>query len=321
MNISMNTKSIIKSLAGMALVGMLAFGCESDGNVSPKGTPGLEALGAGDTVHQSPGTVCGDIITGRLVDAQGNPTSGDIFGPANYGTYSMMRSDNDMIVTYELDRGYFASDMNCYYGPANAIPRAQSGNVDAENLPLRWAIPNRGNGEVRWPYNDNVLCPNDIVFVGSVSIVQLDFLGNAFGETDVYFEGTDVGTNGWQSVGFCAPLCPGQTPPPPPCSVPSVAPGSNLDAYHCHNGNGQVKVKVCHLPPGNPANMQEICISVSALDAHILEFKPANNPCMGHHSGCHIGPCDPCGPGSSATNVPAADPCPGNGGNGGGRNR
>lgn len=320
MNSKINTRAIVKSLAGVALMGIMAFGCESSDNVNPKSNPNLAGQGAGDTIHEGPLNICGDVITGRLVDASGNAGSGDIFGPANYGTYSMMRADDDMIVTYSLDRGYFATDMLCYYGPTNALPRLQNGNVDAENLPLRWSVPSRGMGEVTWPYNPSVLCPADIVFVGEVTIVQLDFLGNAFGETNVYFEGTDVGTNGWQSVDFCASLCPGQQPP---CAIPSVTPTSDLSAYHCQNGNGQVKVNVCHLPPGNPANMQEICISVSALDAHILEFKPANNPCMGHHSGCHIGPCDPCGPGTSALNVPAADPCLGNGGNGGngGRNR
>jgi hypothetical protein len=29
------------------------------------------------------------------------------------------------------------------------------------------------------------------------------------------------------------------------------------------------KVLVCHLPPGNPANMQEICISPAAVDTHV----------------------------------------------------
>ncbi len=34
------------------------------------------------------------------------------------------------------------------------------------------------------------------------------------------------------------------------------------------NGNNK-KVYVCHLPPGNPANVQNICISVNAVPAHV----------------------------------------------------
>lgn len=102
------------------------------------------------------------------------------------------------------------------------------------------------------------------------------------------------------------------------CAVPTANPSTNLSAWNCTNGNGQQKVKVCHLPPGNPANRQNLCIAVSALPAHIVDFKPISTPCMGHHSGCHIGPCDPCGPGSSNSSIAAAQAfmqqygCPGN---------
>ncbi|HEX2900938.1 MAG TPA: SprB repeat-containing protein [Bacteroidia bacterium] len=66
----------------------------------------------------------------------------------------------------------------------------------------------------------------------------------------------------------------------------------------CGNGNnaGQ-KVIVCHLPPGNPANMQEICISFSGVPAHVARFRlPGSNPHQGHDSGCEIGRCgsNPC---------------------------
>lgn len=50
------------------------------------------------------------------------------------------------------------------------------------------------------------------------------------------------------------------------------------------------KVIVCHLPPGNPANMQEIRIGIPAIPAHV-------DPNRGHNSGCKLGPCgqvDPC---------------------------
>ncbi len=66
----------------------------------------------------------------------------------------------------------------------------------------------------------------------------------------------------------------------------------------CGNGNnaGQ-KVKVCHVPPGNPNNVQNICIDPSALPAHVERFRVAgSNPHQGHDSGCEIGECgvNPC---------------------------
>lgn len=60
----------------------------------------------------------------------------------------------------------------------------------------------------------------------------------------------------------------------------------------CGNGNN-TKVWVCHIPPGNPENPQEICISTSALPAHIERFRVAGtNPNQGHDSGCEIGRCN-----------------------------
>ena len=41
------------------------------------------------------------------------------------------------------------------------------------------------------------------------------------------------------------------------------------------------KVVVCHIPPGNPANAHNICISPNGVPAHIAH-------------GCSLGPCDPC---------------------------
>lgn len=68
----------------------------------------------------------------------------------------------------------------------------------------------------------------------------------------------------------------------------------------CGNGNGNNgihKVWVCHVPPGNPSNVQDICIDWSALPAHIERFRaPGSNPNQGHDSGCEIGRCgsNPC---------------------------
>jgi hypothetical protein len=71
----------------------------------------------------------------------------------------------------------------------------------------------------------------------------------------------------------------------------------NYVSAACGNGNGSAKVWVCHVPPGNPSNVQEICISVNALPAHVARFRlPGSNPNQGHDSGCEIGRCgsNPC---------------------------
>lgn len=70
----------------------------------------------------------------------------------------------------------------------------------------------------------------------------------------------------------------------------------NVNDIHCGNGNNSLhKVKVCHYPPGNPANMREICIDWSGVPAHDSNYRPAGAS-QGHDSGCRIGDCgyNPC---------------------------
>ncbi len=68
----------------------------------------------------------------------------------------------------------------------------------------------------------------------------------------------------------------------------------------CGNGNGNNgihKVWVCHVPPGNPSNVQDICIDWDGVPAHVERFRaPGSNPNQGHDSGCEIGRCgsNPC---------------------------
>jgi len=97
----------------------------------------------------------------------------------------------------------------------------------------------------------------------------------------------------------------------PKCLVPTgIGPNGNLSAYARMGGK---KYAICHLPPGNPANIQNIEIGKDALAAHIVDFKPLDNPCLGHHSGCHLGECDPCGAGSSLDAARKIEgQCPGN---------
>lgn len=55
---------------------------------------------------------------------------------------------------------------------------------------------------------------------------------------------------------------------------------------------GGKKVLICHVPPGNPANAHTICVSKSAVDAHV-----------DHHQ-------DPIGACSTEPNPPPTEPPP-----------
>jgi hypothetical protein len=67
---------------------------------------------------------------------------------------------------------------------------------------------------------------------------------------------------------------------------------TNIKCGNSNGNNGFHKVNVCHKPPGNPANVQQICIDWSGVPAHVAAFRdPAMNYQQGHDSGCHIGPC------------------------------
>jgi hypothetical protein len=54
--------------------------------------------------------------------------------------------------------------------------------------------------------------------------------------------------------------------------------GDDCSGFPC--GNNDNKVLLCHVPPGNPGNAQTLCISPSAVAAHLE-----------NHEGDHCGPC------------------------------
>lgn len=59
----------------------------------------------------------------------------------------------------------------------------------------------------------------------------------------------------------------------------------------------QHKVWVCHVPPGNPNNPQDICIDWDGVPSHVAKYRVAGvNYRQGHDSGCEIGHCggNPC---------------------------
>lgn len=71
-----------------------------------------------------------------------------------------------------------------------------------------------------------------------------------------------------------------------------------LSAALCGNGGG-IKFLVCHIPPGNPANEHNICISVNALNAHLTSGSNG-------HNNCYLGPCqERCFSTNDETQLPA----------------
>jgi len=57
-----------------------------------------------------------------------------------------------------------------------------------------------------------------------------------------------------------------------------------LSSAVCSGNGNNVKFAVCHIPPGNPSNPQNICISVNALNAHLTSGSNG-------HNNCYLGPC------------------------------
>ena len=65
----------------------------------------------------------------------------------------------------------------------------------------------------------------------------------------------------------------------------SVIPLSEIYCGKASASQGSYKFSVCHVPPGNSNNPQNICISVNALSAHLVGSK------AGGHDNCYLGPC------------------------------
>ena len=57
-----------------------------------------------------------------------------------------------------------------------------------------------------------------------------------------------------------------------------------LSTAICSGTGNNIKYAVCHIPPGLPSNPQNICISESALNAHLISGS------VGHNN-CYLGPC------------------------------
>ncbi len=71
------------------------------------------------------------------------------------------------------------------------------------------------------------------------------------------------------------------------CSASSSVTVNYLNVVAACGSNGQPKVQICHVPPGNPGNANTLCVSPNAVPAHL-------GVGIGH-GGDYLGPCgNPC---------------------------
>lgn len=209
----MKTSNIFRLLSLLAIVGLISFGCSPEASVEPRGgnSPGLAALG--DTVHTTPDTICGQTMTGNIVDALDQTGSGNIFGADVYGTWEIIATPQEMFLQVSLGRGWFVKQAYVWMGASTNIPRLSGGNVDAENLPINAIVdPVKNLYEVAWPITNDMQCPNASWIYAKFIVCELDFLGLPFNDTPVWCEGTPTGTDGSQWWQYCAVPC-GETGP------------------------------------------------------------------------------------------------------------
>ncbi|MCB9231917.1 MAG: hypothetical protein H6581_09655 [Bacteroidia bacterium] len=303
-------------------IATIALGCKPD-KVSPKNGPDMGAFnateyGSGTSgAHEAPEPGCSNAMTGTLVlDYLGNAY------PVTGATYILVNDETHFYAEIKAVAGWGFSEV-AFDAMTEGVdpPKDINGMTDMAGFTSYTQLsPN-----VSW-YGWKVPMEEFQQLMNVAVAARLVNSTNPAQNFVVWLNGAHVPNSGGFTIDYqlsmvncmnaCEPWIDATVNPcvsaPPACQIPSVAPGADLSEYACGNPNAG-KVTVCHFPPGNPENMQEICISTNALPAHIIDFKPANDPCMGHHSGCHLGSCDPCGPGSSADHAASiVSNCPGN---------
>jgi len=138
--------------------------------------------------------------------------------------------------------------------------------------------------------------PNATVFFGypDSACTLLQASGEAGGCAPYSYQWVDGNTNAVVSNTNSANVCPDTTTDytltitdDNGCTFSDVVRVCVIDV-HC--GNNGDKIFLCHVPPGNPENQNNICIALSGAIAHLAEV----------HGGDYLGPCNPSG---------AVDPC------------
>jgi hypothetical protein len=314
-------KTLSKTIALVLGLGLMTVACQPEQTVEPKGSNPDTGL---ELAHARPTPECTGMHYSAFADASGN-TEGGYPWPTAYGQVELANDPDNVFVITSLGGGWVMQKCD-----VNAITSADVQAAGAAGAQI--LSGSTENWDASYTLNPcpqawTAIIPMDkssdpcLDIVVRATIAQVSLNGDMFNQTEVWVQGEST-VDGKPAYDFCFVQC--GTPEPPACVIPTTMSRESLQAttiYDCSSGNGQRKVTVCHVPPGNPENMHEICIPLDNADAHIISMKPVDQPCMGHHSGCHIGSCDPCGAGSTlqqSVNIPVVSEygtkyaCPGN---------
>lgn len=297
-------KSISRLALSVCLISIIGFACSPD-NVKPNADQ--PEAGANYMMTDGhgfpPAQVCQPIMTLPMVS--------ESYG-ANVilGNVKIAQSP-DVIMFLETASSGLALTACYLNGGLGSEPIRQTADGKIDVTSFRWggALPEPVNTWLMTIPIEKTAESNEWVIYSKVN--AFDANGNSLFSDGIWAlgKGAELG----YTIGMTNQLCEGQSSGNwgGGCAVPSgIGPGDDISEYATKGGK---KYAICHLPPGNPANIQNIEIGRTALDAHIIDFKPLDNPCMGHHSGCHLGTCDPCGDGSTLEHASSIeDNCPGN---------
>lgn len=233
----MKASKLVRAIAAMVAIFVMLTSCRPESNVEPKQQNAPDIAALGDTVHTLPTPICTTVAGGSLVDAQGRLGSGNIFGADIYGIWELFTTPNEMVIQLTLNRGWFVSAYNIYYGDSTQIPiNPSTGGGDAENYPAQSIVnPVKNIFEVRWPIPQAAICPNQVWLSARFTLVELDFLGLPFNPTNVWLSGSNIGGTGSTYMSYCSYPCGGIGP-----EIDTVTAGS---CTQCDSENSVVFVE------------------------------------------------------------------------------
>ena len=203
-------KKVVHFTTLALLLGIVLAACRPDTAVNPgrNTVPSLSAQTDGQFSKGLPENRCGSIASGNLVDEHGNTGSGNIMGADVFGVWDMISTPKEIVIQATVGRGWFVADWSVCFGRETAVPRNRYGNPLVEAFPVKEKVsPVQRNVEIRWPIQAELRCPKPAQVLCTLTLVELDYLGNAFNDHRVWLNGESIGSAGAQMVAFCAEGC------------------------------------------------------------------------------------------------------------------